>query len=359
MISLDRDQVAKDFEVWRDTPEGQIEFGMGRAVWAAFFFWFCFLTAILLICSVIGVLWGFRLLRYTLKLGPIRADPEWNQLQVLITPAVIVDLAAAKQGSDLVPAMFVATFENEPSVPLSKLYELSNALGRVHAEQAETRDERLLRTIIGDSKFPDYGAVRLPERWTGPYDVFAWTALVKSKKLGRVRSKEGDKTFAAFVGVPTSSDDNKIMLNQIPWPAVKRGVYDSTGNATMHLSSHGISIEERREARDKRHRRQFMRNFLMTLFFMALPFVLNGIMETKGYEAVDEIGHAAFFQEKIGAVDVCTCNFARSLTEGRGNFVYHVEGTNGKGLLIVYDRVLRKKRYWLEVDGKKQELEID
>ncbi len=90
----------------------------------------------------------------------------------------------------------------------------------------------------------------------------------------------------------------------------------------------------------------------MTLLFLAFPFGLAGMLTQKGNEVANEIQHSPFFTDLIGEVESCNSNPWRSLTAGKGKMVYNARCPKGKGKLIVFDRVLRVERYWLEVGGQ-------
>lgn len=355
MIKVNRTQISNDFDEWRDTEPGKEHFGMGGAMGAAFFFCLCLVTAIFLICTIIGIMLGFKLLMWTLKLGPIKPDPDWDKLKVVLAPNVIANSGLASGATQVAPALFVATFEDESKVSPLKLVELSNVMAKIYMNGAETRDEQLLLPIVKDDVYSGDKAVRLPERWTGPHDIFAWSAQFTASDAGFIQGVTGEKVYAAFVGVPKASDDSEIDLTQIPWSIVERGV-DVQAKPALQRSRDGFTAQMRQEERRKIHRGQFLRNMAMTALLLVLPFGFFFITAQQGSDAAESVQHSKVFFEKIGDLESCRWSMWGSLNANKGEMVYNVKGTRGKGKLIVYDRILRQKRYWLEIDGRKFEL---
>lgn len=80
-------------------------------------------------------------------------------------------------------------------------------------------------------------------------------------------------------------------------------------------------------------------------------------MAQQGNDVAQAVGNNLVLNEKIGSIESCQWSMWGSLNAGRKKNVYNVKGSKGNGSLTVYDPILGRKKYWLEVDGQQHELE--
>jgi hypothetical protein len=352
MININRKQIQQDFEDWLDTPEGA-QFGQPGPVLSTILFLGAIVVGVFLIFTIIGVVHGFKSLKWALTLTPFRNHSLCEGAKPVIAHGIIVNSALTSGEETEGPGMVLASFEDETDLPPLYLHKLAGKIAKVYSDGPETPNEKILYPLVEDDDDKGDKAQPVPEPYAKGRRIFTDSTMLDITKS--IAGPSGSVLFA-FVGKPDTSDYKEVSLHQIPWTVIGRAVKRDGTIPKDYPSRDPRSPVERKAQRNKVERNRMIKLLSVSVGILLLPVVLLPAMRMIGSSDVDEVRSHPIVMEQIGGIESYSFSVFGSLNAGKNTTVYSVEGPNGEGDLMIWDPLLGGKTVRLRTKDGEWEL---